>query len=332
MGPWNERLLHLSYGTGRMFLITPDLDAPVPQGAVIPLDLKTDLPLLHGRMNLRGDAVFLAGFQIWGTRTTTNWALGRLRRGTTPIVTALAAKSCADGVVLEFAEPIDPASLGGDKVVVRAWNYKRSSAYGSGRYTIGGAAGTTPWGVAQTVLSRDGRSVFVHLPNLPPVMQLEVRHDFRLASGAAARGVAYFTIHEHRRLDLTSAGFPNVDLNKTAALVVREKEPPATAALGKSVAENLGCMACHSTDGTTEGKVGPTWRRLYGSRKTFIDGTSEIADELYLREKILDPQQKKSKPGQVEMPSYRGVVTEQQLESLVLYIRSLARAAPRDGG
>src|SRR5205085_1740645 len=90
MGPFDGKLVHLSYGTGRMFLISQDLDAPIPQGAAIPLDLKTDLPLLHARMNLKGDALWLAGFQIWGTTTKTNWSLGRLRRGETPIVTAIA--------------------------------------------------------------------------------------------------------------------------------------------------------------------------------------------------------------------------------------------------
>jgi glycosyltransferase involved in cell wall biosynthesis len=54
------------------------------------------------------------------------------------------------------------------------------------------------------------------------------------------------------------------------------------------------------------------------------DGTSEVADAIYLRAKILDPQEKKMKAGLVEMPSYRGVLSEQQLESVVLYIQSLA--------
>lgn len=328
MGPWNEKLIHLSYGTGRMFIISPDFEAPVPQGAVIPLELKTDLPLLHARMNRKGDGLFVAGFQIWGTRTTTNWAMGRLRRGDTPIVTALAARSVQDGVVLTFAAPLDPASVTPEKVSVRAWNYQRSKAYGSGRYTLAGPAGTTPWGVAQAVLSKDGKSVFIHLPKLPPAHQLEVRHDFTLAGGAAARGVVFFTIHQPARADLIAFGFPKVDFTKAVAVMAREKEEAATPEIGKAVAENLGCAACHSNDGTTEGKVGPTWRRLFGSKRTFIDGSSEIADELYLREKILDPQQKKLKPGQVEMPSYRGVLSEQQLDSVILYIKSLTGRPP----
>lgn len=330
MGPWNGRLLHLSYGTARVFLITPDLDAPVAQGAVIPLDLKTDLPLLHARMNLRGDAVFLAGLQIYGTRATTNWSLGRLRPGKTEIVTALAARSCADGVVLEFASPLDPAALGPEKIIARAWNYQRSSAYGSGRYALDGGAGVTPWGVAQTVLSADRKSVFVHLPKLPAAAQLEVRHDFRLASGAAARGVVYFTINQPRALDLAAAGFAGVDLTKQPMVAAKVKEAPASAAIGKTVAETMGCATCHSADGTTEGKIGPTWRRLYGAKRTFVDGTSEIADEFYIREKILDPQQKPMKPGVIEMPSFRGVLTEQQLESVVLYIKSLAGRPGRE--
>ncbi|HTO05101.1 MAG TPA: DUF6797 domain-containing protein, partial [Opitutus sp.] len=141
LGPWSDRLLHLSYGTGRIFVIAPDLTAPIPQAAVIPLDLKTELPLLHGRMHPAGDNLFLAGFQIWGTRTTTWWGLGRLRSGRTPVVSAINARSLSEGVILDFAEPVDPASLKAENVTVRAWNYRRSAEYGSGRYTLDGHEG-----------------------------------------------------------------------------------------------------------------------------------------------------------------------------------------------
>src|SRR5258706_12778404 len=96
-------------------------------------------------------------------------------------------------------------------------------------------------------------------------------------------------------------------------VIARQKEELETVAMGNALSESLGCIVCHSIDGTTEGKVGPTWRRLFGSKRTFIDGTSEVADELYVREKILDAQQKKMKAGQVEMQSSRGVLGEQQL-------------------
>ncbi|HEX2100951.1 MAG TPA: c-type cytochrome, partial [Candidatus Synoicihabitans sp.] len=328
MGAWNNRLLHLSYGTGRLFLISPDLEAPVPQAAAIPLDLKTDLPLLHARMHPRGDAMFLAGFQIWGTRTSTRWALGRLRPGEAPITTALAARSAADGVVLDFGGTLAPESVRPESLSVRAWNYQRSSAYGSGRYQIDGAPGTTTLGVGAAVLSHDRRSVFVYLPHLTPVMQLEVRHEFKLADGTAASGVVYFTIHQPHPLDLAAGGFPPFDRSSAAVVVATQPEEPPSVARGRQLSEALGCLACHSTDGTVEGRIGPTWHGLFGATRQFVDGTTDVADELYLREKILDPLKRRVTTQQAEMPSYRGVVNESELESLVMYIRSLGRRRP----
>jgi hypothetical protein len=328
MGPWNGRLLHLSYNTGRLLLISADVTGPVSQGAAIPLGVRTELPLLHARMHPRGDAVFLAGFQIWGSRASVHSGIGRLRPGKSPISTALGARAMRDGVILEFAAPLDPASLTPESVGVRLWNYRRSRAYGSGRFALDGEAGTTPWGIAQVVPSHDGRSVFVHLPGLPPAMQLEVRHDFRFADGTPARGAAYLTVHEAARADF--AGFPAIDFSKEAAAIVEAKEPPPSIDSGRALAESLGCIACHSTDGTTEGKVGPTWRNLYLSTRTFADGTTDVADDVYLREKILDPMRRRVSTTPVEMPSYRGVLSEPQLESVVLFIKSL-RGPPRRG-
>ena len=325
MGVWKDRLLHLSYGSGRLFIVQPDLEAPTPQGAVIPLDLKTDLPLLHARMHPRGDSVFLAGFQIWGTRAATPWALGRLRPSNTPISTAVGARSFKEGVILEFGQPLDPASVRPEAVSVRAWNYRRSAEYGSGRYTLDGEPGTVTLGVAQTIVSADRRHVFVHLPDFPATMQTEVRHDWQLSDGSPARGVAYFTVHEPASVDLAAAGFPNVDLTTTRVVVARQEQEPPSIERGRALAESLGCVGCHSADGNTEGQIGPTWRNLYGSTRTFVDGTTDVADEVYLREKILDPLKRRVTLSQAEMPSYRGVVTEDQLDALILYLKSLAQ-------
>lgn len=323
MGKWNGKLLHLSYGNGRLFIITPDLGAPIPQGTAIPIDLKTELPLLHGRMHPDGNAVYFAGFSIWGTRTTINWALGRLRTGDTPIRAALGAKSVSQGAIVDFGAEIAPESLTPDRVQIRAWNYKRSSDYGSGRYALDGTPGTTPLNAAQLVRSHNGASVFVHIPDLPVAMQIEIRYDLRAVDGSPVRGTVYLTVHSPAKVELASVGFAKVDLTKKAVVSPVTKLPPPSGSQGKAFAETFGCLACHSTDGTVEGKVGPTWKGLFGSRRTFVDGRSEIADESYLLEKILDPNGKRLKKDAVEMPSYRGVLDPRQLDSIVMYIKSL---------
>lgn len=334
-GPWSDKLLHLSYGRGRLFVISPDLDAPVPQGAVIPLGLETDLPLLHGRRAADGSAVWFAGFQIWGTRTQTMWSLGRLRPDPdSPIVTPVAARSLAHGVILEFARPLDPASVSPDTIGARAWNYRRSAEYGSGYFTLDGMPGTTPVGASQTVLSADGRSVFIHLPGLTPVMQLEVRHDFRFADGGpAAAGTVFFTIHQPRTEDLAAAGFPGVDLSRRTIVPGRPIPEEISADQGREIAVQFGCAACHFMDPTTQTTLAPTWRNLFGAERKFADGTTAKADKTYLREKILNPQQRKLEgTGAVEMPSYAGVLSDAQIESLILYIISISPAANRRAG
>ncbi len=323
LGPFDGKLVHLSYGTGHLFLISPDFDAPIPQGAVIPVGIDTDIPLLHARNNPDGSAIFLCGFQVYDSRTKTNWAMGRLRLEPEPPTSAIAARSCPNGVILTFAAPLNPASVTSDKVFATLWNYRRSKAYGSGRYKLNGEEGVDPIPVGDTVLSADGKSVFIHLPTLQPVDNLEVTHNFLLASGAKAEGVVYFTIHQAHPIDLAKAGFPKIDLSKNVAVIRTRQEAAPTVEAGKALYQNIGCIACHSTDGTPAGKTGPTWKGLYGAEVRFTDGTKCVADDAYIRESILDPAKKIVAGFQPGMASYRGVLTDAQIDSLILFIKSL---------
>lgn len=323
MGALDGKLMHLSYGRGLPFLISPDLDAPVPQGAVISLGLETDFPLLQGRMHPDGASAWVCGFQIYDSRTKTNWGLGRIRLSGQPLTAPVQARSCADGVILTFATPLDAASVKQEHVTATAWNYVRSPQYGSGRFNLSGQAGVEPLPVGQVVLSTDRKSVFVHLPELKPVMQLELYHGFQLAGGAPAEGRVYFTVHQLCPLDLAAAGFPGIDLTRSVAMLPHVEKQVPTALLGKTLSESLGCVACHSVDGSAQGKTGPTWKGLFGKDRIFTDGSIEPANETYLRTSILDPQKKTVKGFQPGMQSYRGVITDDQLESIILYIRSL---------
>lgn len=323
LGPFREQLLHLSYGNGGLFLICPDLAAPVPQGAVIPLGMDTQMPLLQGRMHPAGASVFLTGFQIYDSRAPQLWALARLRLSDAPVTSPVGAQSCPDGVILRFASPLKAESVRAEQIVAQAWNYRRSKEYGSGRFMRDGQPGMDAIGVSQAVLSPDRRAVFIHLPGLAPVMQLEVRHAFQLESGAAAEGVTYFTVHAPSPLDLARAGFPGVDLTRTKIVSQQKIVGPATLEMGRTLSVSIGCIACHSVDGTTEGKTGPTWKGLFGRDREFADGSVESANEFYLCDSILVPEKKIVKGFVPGMPSYKGVLTPEQIEAIILYIQSL---------
>lgn len=97
-----------------------------------------------------------------------------------------------------------------------------------------------------------------------------------------------------------------------------------TASRGQTVAQSNGCMTCHSTDGSQ--MVGPTWQNLYGSERTFDDGTTATADEEYLRESIVDPSAKVVEGFPPSMVPY-DYLSDSEINSLVAYIKSLSENA-----
>ncbi len=92
---------------------------------------------------------------------------------------------------------------------------------------------------------------------------------------------------------------------------------------GKNIYTKKGCNACHSIDGSD--MVGPTWVGLYGKNREFTDGTSAIADEVYLKESILYPQRKIVKGYQAVMPSYQGLLVDKEIEAIIEYIKELSK-------
>ena len=90
---------------------------------------------------------------------------------------------------------------------------------------------------------------------------------------------------------------------------------------GQNLAVTKGCSACHAVDATAS-KIGPTWVGLYGSQVELDDGSFVIADEVYLREAIIEPSAKITKGySKGSMPGIS--LTEEEANSLIAYIKSV---------
>jgi cytochrome c2 len=104
-------------------------------------------------------------------------------------------------------------------------------------------------------------------------------------------------------------------------------DAPASAEEGQRLYKAYGCIACHAIDDSSLTKLGPTWKGLYGSERRFAGGVVRVtADEAYLRQSILEPGAKiveGYERGEVSMPSYAGVFSDTQVQSLILFIKSL---------
>jgi cytochrome c oxidase subunit 2 len=96
---------------------------------------------------------------------------------------------------------------------------------------------------------------------------------------------------------------------------------------GQALFTQLGCSTCHRFD--VQGR-GPNLTGVFGRPVLLEDGRTVVADENYVRESILVPTAKVVSGFKPVMPSFQGQVSEEQLTSLVAYVKSLSQtpAAP----
>src|SRR5450432_1491900 len=89
---------------------------------------------------------------------------------------------------------------------------------------------------------------------------------------------------------------------------------------GQKIYSNKGCLACHTTTGVPG--VGPSWKGIWGKEEATNVGKVKI-DENYIRESILDPQAKIVTGFGPVMPTFRGQISDQELNEVIAYIESL---------
>ncbi len=97
-------------------------------------------------------------------------------------------------------------------------------------------------------------------------------------------------------------------------------ENAAPAVAGENVFTANGCATCHRADGSGQG---PALAGLIGRTVTLASGQKIVADEGYFRESILDPQAKIVAGYQPVMPTFRGLLSEEDVMQLLAYVKSL---------
>jgi len=98
---------------------------------------------------------------------------------------------------------------------------------------------------------------------------------------------------------------------------------------GQKLFQQLGCSTCHLSTG--QGR-GPNLVGVYGKPVQLADGATVLADDNYVRESILDPKAKVTAGFQPIMPTFQGIVSEEQLLQLTAYIKSLGTEGSAAGG
>ncbi len=98
--------------------------------------------------------------------------------------------------------------------------------------------------------------------------------------------------------------------------------PVATAAAplgGQELLDKYACTACHSLDGSA--MPGPTFKGLYGSKRTLADGTTAVAGDAYLLESIEKPNARTVKGFDPLMPET--TIPPAEMRAIVQFIKTV---------
>ncbi len=94
----------------------------------------------------------------------------------------------------------------------------------------------------------------------------------------------------------------------------------ALAMQGQQFSTDLGCVACHTVDGSPG--VGPTWVGMWGRSEKLNRDRTAIVDDAYFRESLTDPHVKVVDGYPAVMGRY--FLSEAEITALIEYVKQLS--------
>ncbi|MBV8880522.1 MAG: hypothetical protein JO332_11190 [Planctomycetaceae bacterium] len=196
-GPLKGSLLSTSYGTGALFLVPYEVVDGVPQGCAVPLPLKFPTGILRGRFHPRDGQLYVCGLVGWSTDCAQEGGFYRVRYTGRPILRPIRMHVEAGVVELTFPEPLDRTSVEDlEGWSARQWNYRWTEQYGSKNYKVSQPERQGEDEVAiDKVTLRGDRTAVLSIPDLRPVMTMEISYSLAAADARRAAGKLHLTIN-----------------------------------------------------------------------------------------------------------------------------------------
>ena len=120
-----------------------------------------------------------------------------------------------------------------------------------------------------------------------------------------------------------------VDMRPSSVTDYAPPEPVSMVRQGERAAAELGCLRCHTLDGTPH--LGPTFAGLYGTSVPLETGGSVKVDEAYITESMMDPLARIHAGYQRIMPSYLGQIRPAETGAIIELMKSLRDVRPKPG-
>jgi len=330
MGPLNDQMVHIGFNKPELFRVMLNNRGARPQAAITSITTAFQFPPLNGSVDPADGQLYIAGFQVlgWGTTSTRLAGLGRVRYTGAPSTLPREVLPMDKGILLRFESALDAKrAADSHNYTVASWHYERTYKYGSPQLKADNTPGSDRLVPSSAYVSKDGDGVFVGIPGMKPVMQMRIGWTLATSTGTVFQESASFTPYELAVFNPEKEGFGAITVDLSPKTEAAAAATPVSAEEGRRIYERFGCIACHANDASAVSKLGPNFKGLYGSERTFNEGLVRVtANDGYIRESILEPTAKVvsgfNRTG-MGMPSFAGVLTEEQIQSVILYIKSL---------
>jgi hypothetical protein len=197
-GPLGGQMLHLLWGRCGLMLVMRDVVNGLPQGAVVPLPGRFLSGPQRASFNLGDGQLYVAGSSGWQTSAVKDGALHRVRFTGKPVYLPTRWHAQTNGLTLTFGQPLQrTAAEDTGSYSIHQWNYRYAAQYGSKDWSASDNAkeGRDEVSVKAARLLPDGKTVFLEIPGLRPVMQMEIKYSLNAADGKSLRNQLWLTLH-----------------------------------------------------------------------------------------------------------------------------------------
>lgn len=197
-GPFAGQIVHTSYGKMALFMVMHEVVDGVAQGGVWRFPLAFESGIMRARFNPGDGQLYVAGLRGWQTGGSKDGCLERVRYTGKPVHRPKELHATAKGISITFTDPLDPTTANdAGSYDIEQWGYKWTSAYGSDEYSVAnpGKKGHDTVEVKSAKLQADGRTVFLEIPTIAPVMQMGITYKLKAADGGRVEGAIYNSIN-----------------------------------------------------------------------------------------------------------------------------------------
>lgn len=201
LGVLSGQMIGTSYGYCSFYLVQREQVNGRVQGGIVPLPGEFLSGACRLRFNPNDGCIYVAGTEGWQSYAQRNGCLQRVRvqRSTgNDLHLPVKVETRSNGFIVHCSTKLDPQSVHLPNVFCQQWNYLFSAGYGSPEYSVRdeGRQGHDRVEVKSIHLLPNGRSVFVEIPQLHPVMQCHLYLRLKTAEGKTFRPDIYRTIYE----------------------------------------------------------------------------------------------------------------------------------------